>query len=153
MSASRKQSGGAAAGAAMLALAIAAMSVPASAEVLFERGNIYAVVNNPPNVSSFTLDRPAHISVITTYHWNDARGSTPGTVALMNAAGDMFGPWQATGGTGQGGVPNAYWIVRPETVLPAGEYDVIDSEVETWSHNPQSNGAGMVKVEGRKLAR
>lgn len=141
--------------AACVAAGLVALSIlprlAAAADVVFEIGNIYAVANDPPEVSTIKLDRAVRVSAISTYHWNSAKGSKPGTIALMNQAGQMFGPWDAVGRPGQGGVPNAYWVVKPNLVLEAGEYDVIDSEVETWAHNKESGGAGFVRVEGHPL--
>lgn len=137
--------------AAGLATMLAAPREAAAADVLFEIGNIYAVANDPPNVTTIRLERTARLTAISTYHWNNAKGSPPGSIALMNAAGDMFGPWDAVGKPGQGGVPNAYWVVTPKVTLPAGEYDVIDSEVETWAHNRESGGVGFVRVEGSRV--
>lgn len=134
--------------AAILAACCAA-AARAETGVLFEIGNIYAVADNPPEVTTIKLDGPARITSITTYHWNGGRGATPGSIALMSEAGEMFGPWEAVGKPGQGGVPNAYWTVTPDIALQAGEYDVIDTDVETWSHNKESGGAGFVRVEGR----
>lgn len=133
--------------ASLLALT-AVPRVAGAADVVFEIGNIYAVANDPPEVSTIKLDRAVRVSAISTYHWNNAKGAKPGTIALMNQAGEMFGPWDAVGRPGQGGVPNAYWVVTPNIVLEAGEYDVIDSEVETWAHNKESGGVGFVRVEG-----
>jgi hypothetical protein len=138
--------------AAGVATLLAAPRGAAAADVLFEIGNIYAVANDPPNVATVRLDARSRVTAISTYHWNNAKGSPPGTIALMNQAGDMFGPWQAAGRPGQGGVPNAYWVVKLDIELQAGEYDVIDSEVETWAHNRESGGVGFVRVEGRRLA-
>lgn len=132
-----------------VATILAAPRGAAAADVLFEIGNIYAVANDPPNATTIRLDRTARVTAISTYHWNDAKGAAPGTIALMNAQGDLFGPWDAAGKPGQGGVPNAYWTVTPNIMLQAGEYDVIDSEVETWAHNKESGGVGFVRVEGR----
>jgi hypothetical protein len=84
-----------------------------------------------------------------TYHWNDAEGmSSPGTIGLRAADGTMYGPWQATGLDGQGGVPNANWVVNPNIIIPPGAYTVIDSDPSTWSQNEETGGAGMAWGKG-----
>lgn len=62
--------------------------------------------------------------------------------------GKEYGPWQVETKSGQGGVPNAWWIAHPNEVIPAGTYGVVDSEQSTWSQNPESEGCGFSKVEG-----
>ena len=49
---------------------------------------------------------------------------------------------------GQGGANNAYWECRPNVVLPAGTYTVVDSDPATWAQNAQSAGRGIVEVKG-----
>ena len=85
---------------------------------------------------------------IRTYHWNDAQGVKPGQISLKAADGETYGPWQATGLDGQGGVSNAFWVVQPDLVLPAGLYTVVDSDPVTWSQNSETGGRGMVWVSG-----
>ncbi|MCX8031665.1 MAG: hypothetical protein N3A59_08840, partial [Thermodesulfovibrionales bacterium] len=117
-------------------------------QVIFNNGNIGGVYNNPTRPTTFTLNQPHVITLIQNYHWNNAKGSMPGTIALRDQTGKTYGPWQAKGSPGQGGVPNAYWTVYPNITLPAGTYTVIDSEPSTWAQNSGSNGAGHTKIEG-----
>ena len=117
-------------------------------QVIFNNGNIAGVYNNPTRPTTFIVNQPHVITLIQNYHWNNARGSTPGTIALRDQSGRTYGPWQAKGSPGQGGVPNAYWTVYPNITLPAGTYTVIDSEPSTWAQNSGSNGAGFTRVEG-----
>jgi tetratricopeptide (TPR) repeat protein len=116
-------------------------------ERTFEIGNIYAVDNGPTQPTVFSLKGPRILAAITNYHWNNGKGAVPGTIALRDATGRLYGPWKAEGGPGQGGVPNAYWIARPRVELPAGTYTVVDSDPATWAHNPQSGGRGFTRVE------
>jgi hypothetical protein len=88
------------------------------------------------------------VTLITTYHWNDAQGAAPGTIGLKDANGKLYGPWPASGTPGQGGVPNAYWTVNPNIVIPAGTYTVIDSDPDTWAQNDETGGAGMAWGSG-----
>lgn len=117
-------------------------------QLIFNNGNIAGVFNNPPIPTTFTINQPHVITLIQNYHWNNARGATPGTIALRDQSGRTYGPWQAEGSPGQGGVPNAYWNVYPNVTLPAGTYTVIDSDPSTWSQNSGSNGAGFTRIEG-----
>jgi hypothetical protein len=117
--------------------------------VVFDNGNIYTVYTQPTAAPIIPLERRTRITVIRTYHWNDGHGAEPGYIGLVDARGRIYGPWAADGSTGQGGVPDAYWTVRPNLTLPAGRYIVIDSDLASWAHNEATGGAGMVHVEGR----
>jgi hypothetical protein len=121
----------------------------ASEVTLFENGNIDAVENQPSAPTRFTLDRACRITEIMTYHWNDARGARPGTVSIHSPGGARLGTWRAEGQPGQGGVQNAYWIVRPaDLVLPSGRYTIEDSDPATWAQNPGSRWIGFARVRG-----
>lgn len=116
---------------------------------IFNNGNIYGVYNAPTSPTQFTLNRPYVITSIMTYHWNNARGTTrPGTIAFRGSDGKTYGPWQATGSPGQGGVPNAYWVAKPNITLPAGSYTIIDSDPSTWAQNSGSSGRGHAIMRG-----
>jgi hypothetical protein len=115
---------------------------------IFSNGNIAAVDNGARRATTFTLDTPAVITKLSTYHWNYGRGRRPGTIALRSDAGELFGPWRANSRPGQGGVPNAYWIATPEVSLRPGTYTVLDSDPATWSQNGGSGGAGFASAEG-----
>lgn len=104
--------------------------------------------NSPTAPTRFTIREPHQITYVFTYHWNDGRGTPAGTVALQSEDGSIFGPWRASGTPGQGGVPNANWEVRPNVVIPAGTYTIVDSDPSTWSQNAQSGGRGMAIVKG-----
>ncbi|MFZ1262737.1 MAG: hypothetical protein WAT34_04440 [Chitinophagaceae bacterium] len=112
---------------------------------IFDNGNIYGVTNGPSSPTRFILNKATFISRIEDYHYFN-NGRLPGTIALVNAKGQQFGPWYATGTNGQGGVQNAYWVVRPNMTLPAGTYTVIDSDPATWSTNGQSANKGFTTV-------
>lgn len=115
--------------------------------VSFDNGNIYGVGNGPTSPTTFELEEPRILAMIQNYHWNSARGATPGTIALRDAQGRQYGPWQTEGSPGQGGVPNAYWTARPMIRLPAGVYTVIDSDPASWAQNAQSDGRGFTRIE------
>lgn len=132
-----------------LSLMVTVQSACAQAAVLFSNNNIDAVQNGPTQQTVMRFSSPVMISKITTYHWNNARGTAEiGTIALRSETGQLYGPWQAEGEPGQGGVPNVYWVAYPNVSLPAGAYAVIDSDPTTWAQNAASGGVGMTWAEG-----
>jgi hypothetical protein len=127
----------------------APIKTPAGKETqVLNNGNIYGVGNGPTSETRFVVNGPWVLTYVQTYHWNNARGAAPGAIGVYNDSGQRFGGWRASGSPGQGGVPNAYWEVRPNVVLPAGTYTIVVSSPETWSHNSQSGGCGFAVVKG-----
>jgi tetratricopeptide (TPR) repeat protein len=122
--------------------------VAGKGKVILDTGNTGGVYNNPGKPATFTISTPHVITLIQDYHWNNARGSRAGTIALRSSGGATYGPWQTKGTPGQGGVPNAYWTCHPNVTIPAGTYTVVDSEPSTWAQNSQSGGRGFSRVEG-----
>ncbi len=117
-------------------------------EVLFDNFNIYAVNSFPYETLTVQLEQKTKITKITHYHWNYSQGAYPGQIALIDPSGQMHGPWQAYGEPGQGGVPNAYWVVEPNIILEAGRYSIYDSDPSSWSWNAHSQSMGMSRIEG-----
>lgn len=117
-------------------------------KTIFSNGNIYLVHNRPTAPTSFYLSAPTHITSITNYHWNNGKGKQTGSITLVQPDGTKHGPWRAMGSPGQGGVTDAYWRATVNQTLQPGLYTVLDSDVNTWSHNTQSGGAGMTEVQG-----
>ena len=109
--------------------------------------NVAGVHNKPTAPTTFSINRPHLVTFISTYHWNNARGAAGGTIALQGGDGKTYGPWRVSTRPGQGGVPNAYWEVSPNIVIPAGTYTILDSDPGTWSQNQQSGGRGMAEVK------
>jgi hypothetical protein len=118
------------------------------ADQIFYNGNIAGVYNQPTAPTVFTTTGCNYVSRVVTYHWNDGAGKTPGTITLNEEGGATYGPWQASGTPGQGGVVDAYWNVYPGIILPAGTYTFVDSDPATWSQNSGTSGTGMAWVEG-----
>ncbi|MBI5373631.1 MAG: carboxypeptidase regulatory-like domain-containing protein [Sphingobacteriales bacterium] len=118
----------------------------ASTEVkIFDNGNIGGVSSGPSRSTQFSLAKSTFITRIENYHYFNG-GRKPGTIAIQHSNGQKYGPWQAYGILGQGGVQNAYWVVQPRIQLPAGTYTVIDSDPSTWSQNGQSKNCGFTTV-------
>lgn len=115
--------------------------------VLLDTFNSAATLNGPSKKATFTIDQSHRITLIQTYHWNDGRGATPGTVSLREESGKKIGPWRCTGTKGQGGVL-CFWDCNPDTVIPPGTYRIVVSPSNSWSYNSTSGGKGFVKVEG-----
>ena len=114
--------------------------------LIFETPSIAAVKNNPTTQRTITLSAPTYITKIGTYHWNNGKGFTPGSISLKDQSGKIYGPWYATGSPGQGGVQNAYWYATVKATLPAGKYTVVDSDPSSWSYNSETGNAGMVMI-------
>jgi hypothetical protein len=93
------------------------------------------------------LAKPAHITAIADYHFNNGTGIKPGTIGLQAANGHVFGPYRATQ------QPGAFdWIANTNLTVPAGTYTVVDSSPATWSQNQASGGRGFVRVFGTFVA-
>ena len=99
--------------------------------------------NGAAQPTTFAINQSWLVTRIVTYHWNGAKGKTPGTIALRASDGTLYGPWQASGEPGSGGVLDAYWVVNPDTTIPADTYTVIDSDPATWAQNQETGGRGM----------
>lgn len=116
-------------------------------EVLWTNNNIGGVQNGPENDTVVVLEEDCLVTTLTNYHYfND--GAKPGTITLVGEDGTKYGPWQASGREGQGGVKDAYWDTSPNQELKAGKYLVIDSDHGTWSKNEESGNAGFTEVIG-----
>lgn len=113
---------------------------------VFKNSNDGAVRAGSTKPVTFTLEKQTSISYIQTYHWDS--GKAPGQISLKDADGTVYGPWKAVGTVGQGGMPNAYWEVRPDQSLKPGVYTVGDSDPGSWSTNDQMGGAGQTVVRG-----
>jgi hypothetical protein len=114
---------------------------------VFETFNAGGVGNSPTVPATFTVKGPYVITQIMTYHWNNGKGMAPGTLALKDQSGKVYGPWPAKGTPGSG-VANSFWTVNPNIRIPAGTYTVIDSSPATWSMNAASGNRGFVQVLG-----
>src|SRR5208337_593561 len=73
-------------------------NAPSSEVLLLKLESLAAVYNGPSQKTVFTLDKPAVITKIFTYHWNNGSGATPGKIALKDVGtGKIMGVWNVTG--------------------------------------------------------
>lgn len=128
--------------------ATTSMPRPEGTEVaVFDNGNIGAVGNKPTRDTVFTTRQGHYITLIRNYHWNGGQGAIAGTIGLRDAAGKIYGPWQARNAPGSGR-QNVLWLVEPNIILPPGTYTVLDSDPATWAQNAGSGYAGTTLVNG-----
>jgi hypothetical protein len=116
-----------------------------------ELGNIAAVVNGPRKNTVIAIKRPIFVRKLGTYHWNNARGRTPGVIALNRPDGTEVGRWAARGKPGQGGVPNAYWEADVNQRLDEGSYVLTTSSNETWATNAGVGWRGFYSMDYQLL--
>jgi hypothetical protein len=137
----------------LLALAgtAAFISLPAAAVDLFNNTNTGGVQNGA-SVPTWINATPVHVGQLETYHWNNGRGATPGSITIKSLGGQSYGPFKATGSAGQGGAPNVNWVANVDVTLPLGTYQIIDSDPTTWSQNAQTRGIGFAIVRGDRVA-
>lgn len=117
----------------------------------FDDSNTAAVQSGPPpRPTDFTLSQPTLVAHAWTYHYH-AHPLPPfpaGTISFKNTAtGAVFGPYPAKGSAGQGGGLDN-WDTEPNVVLPAGPYQIIDSDPSTWSWNATSADRGFALLDG-----
>lgn len=132
---------------------LACLFVKTNEAQFFYVGNVSAVYNGPSVPTTFTynyLAKYCRLEKITTYHWNNGQGVQPGTISLKASDGTVYGPWEAKGEEGQGGVPNAYWVVKVDVLLQDKmTYTVVDSDPGTMAQNEGTGGMGMAWGDGR----
>ena len=109
---------------------------------LFFNGNDGGVSNGGKSPAA-NFASPVTVTYMMTYHWNGGRGAgNSGIIMLLHESGTLYGPWPVTVEN------NVYWVVRREIKLPAGRYQVIDSDPATWAQNGGSQGFGHVRIRG-----
>jgi hypothetical protein len=120
---------------------------------VFNNTNPGIVYNCPGPPSAcypqFTLGGSTPITDIVTYHWNNGLGdSAGGTITLMPLSGGQpHGPYHATAMPATNGVL-ANWVAQVNDRLPAGTYNVVDSNTGTWSQNGASSNRGFTVIHG-----
>lgn len=122
---------------------------------LLDQMSIQGVSNDPPVKTILTLSGSAHITKMLTYHWNYGSGDTPGTLSLKDTvSGTVYGPWTAQGNntgsltTATSSPPYLYWFVQPNADIPAGAYELVDSQPSTWAYTPDMGNKGLSIIYG-----
>ncbi len=117
-------------------------------ELLYSNENIGAVSNKPPYYLMFDVSETIIVQSATTYHWNEGKGQSPGSISIYKASGSLLGSYAAQGRTGYRGVPNAYWDIFPNIELSPGTYYLLPSDTESWAHNAESDNCGFFNIRG-----
>ncbi len=125
-------------------------------QTLFDNVNADTVANGGLQPSFSTHGKAYCLMYIQTYHWNQAKGSPPGTVGLVRLSGPAalpkyIGSLAAKASAGQNGVPNVNWYASVSITKPVildGRYSCADSDPATWSANQASGGDGFCIVYG-----
>ncbi|HAL62990.1 MAG TPA: hypothetical protein DCO93_00940 [Clostridiales bacterium] len=120
---------------------------PGNYEVLFSTFNYGATNNGPSEDVVVSFNEAKMVKVITTYHWNNGYGKTPGSVSIYKD-GNLDGTWTATA-RGGSGASNVNWDVFPDYVMEPGHtYKIVDSDIASWSCNESSGYRGFVEICG-----
>ena len=120
-------------------------------ELLFSNMNGEKVQSGPPKVKQFIFREdkdPVLIHQITTYHFNNRKGTeAPGTISIWEGD-ELLGEWQAAGRS-YDGISNLYWDVFPDFVMmPGHSYVIRVSDHDSWSYNEESGDCGMLELYG-----
>ena len=133
-------------GESRITMYVKGMDQAAQEPITQEIDNIWGVTNNPRKPTTFQIDTPVKLLYLKTYHWNNGRGKSPGSIGLRHNDGTLYGLWQSSGLVGQNGVQNAYWEVKPNVPLEPGVFTVVDSDPETWSTNEKAGWMGFATI-------
>ncbi len=120
---------------------------PYDTSVIFDNHNTGTASGNPAAVTTITLDEPAYIALLFTWHLPESKAVLAGHVSLQTEDGTILGPWAARAEPSD--LPGAVlWRARPNIPLDAGTYSVIVSHPDSWLQNAGSGGAGFALAEG-----
>ena len=115
---------------------------------LFSNSNPDGIRDGATGPAALVIEAPTLVTYVQTYHWHKGKGVKPGTISITGPDGTVYGPWQAAGTDGQGGVKNAYWEAKPMIELAPGTYLVDDSDPATRGTNDGMGGIGQTIVRG-----
>jgi hypothetical protein len=131
--------------------------------ILFKMDSVEGVSYNPPQITTFTLATASYITRVWTYHYGATIGAKSPTVAFKDtSSGTIFGPWAQVGYKSFAGTlgatrsdpanipgpPDNYWMAYPAATVPAGTYQVIDSDPATWAYTDDLGDRGVTWVYG-----
>jgi hypothetical protein len=130
---------------------------------LLKMESVQGVSKNPPVPTIFTLASASYVTRVWTYHYSATIGGKSPTISFKDTTtGVVHGPWPQTGykSINSGldaamsdpghipGPPDNYWMAYPATVIPAGTYQVIDSEPATWAYTSDLGNRGVTWIYG-----
>ena len=120
-------------------------------DVIFSTFNTSDVSNKPTEGTTFTVAEGSTFDIwsITTYHWNNGQGAKPGQIKLLRG-GSVIGSWDTKGRSGNG-KQDVYWDMTTHITIPEGEYEIVDSDPDTWSCNSESGNKGFVEIRGYEM--
>jgi hypothetical protein len=103
----------------------------------------------PQSSAKLHLDKPHVITRLSTFHWYGGNGAnSPGTIEIRKTDGGYSKSWPATGEKDFTRSVTVYWVIEPNELLEAGDYQVSVTPQNTWSFNARSRLEGIMKVEG-----
>jgi hypothetical protein len=135
--------------------------------ILFKMESVEGVSYNPPQITTFTLTTASYITRVWTYHYAATIGTKSPTVAFKDTtSGTVYGPWAQVGYYSFAGTlgatrsdpgnilgpPDNYWMAYPGQSVPAGTYQVIDSDPTTWAYTSDLGNRGVTWVYGYSLS-
>lgn len=121
--------------------------VVTNAKVLLKYGDSdKAKSSGPKNPVSLTIKKRTVITRITTDHYNDGKGATPGNIIIKDKSGNVVGTFHAAGRNAIDGTANAKWVAEPKITLEPGGYYISVSDMKSWSKT--FFGYGFVIIEG-----
>ncbi len=110
-------------------------------ELLYSTVNTpFTPINGELRQTTVSANQPFCIQCISTYHWNDGKGETPGEIWVECPGGISCGSWKAEGRS-INGVENAIWDCYPEDLVFEANvsYFIMDSSAETASLNEKNH--------------
>jgi tetratricopeptide (TPR) repeat protein len=130
---------------------------------ILDMTSVAGVSNHPKSPTRFSISSPTLITKIWTYHYNDGKGDSPGTISLVDVgSGKIVGTWNvvgtfhmfdsapgATWPKAGDGPPHLYWYSEPNVVIAPGQFEVRVSNPKSWAHNSESKGRGFAFVYGK----
>jgi hypothetical protein len=128
-------------------------------DVKLSLSNIGYQHHGPTAPSIVKFEKPTRVKTLETYHFWMQRDPDNDTLGLKcRDSGRVYGPWLVT--TDDCGMMAAYgaprphyrWQVEPNEVVPAGTYEITDTDVSSWSTNAEAGNAGMFMLSGSKLS-
>ena len=107
------------------------------------RNSTWGDRRGPENPASFIIKKDLSIREIGTMHWPYIKGKSSGSIRLKKDDGSFLGPWETEVWPHFGGYNSFAWVCHPNIVLKQGTYEIVDSDLDSWMNNDQSERRGM----------